>query len=111
MNYRIIIIIFTLFSLISVAMILHTKTIQENAIIASGLQNAKLYSDAITTFRTIYTSDVVSVAEQNGLPVTHNRNNKNSIPLPATLTIMVGNKISEHGAGEKVSLYSPYPYP
>ena len=111
MNYRIIIIIFTLFSLISVAMILHTKTIQENAIIASGLQNAKLYSDAITTFRTIYTSDVVSVAEQNGLPVTHNHNNKNAIPLPVTLTIMLGNKISKNETGEKVSLYSPYPYP
>ncbi len=111
MNYRIIIIIFTLFSLISVAMILHTKTIQENAIIASGLHNAKLYSNAITTFRTIYTSDVVSVAEQNGLPATHNYNNKNAIPLPATLTIMLGKKISENGTGEKVSLYSPYPYP
>ncbi|MCK4704744.1 MAG: DUF3365 domain-containing protein [Gammaproteobacteria bacterium] len=111
MNYRIIITIFALFSLISIAMIVHTRTIQENAVISSGIQSAKLYSNAISTFRTIYTSEVVAIAEDNGLPVSHNYKNKNGIPLPATLTIILGNKIGESGVGEKVSLYSPYPFP
>ena len=88
MNYRILIIIFTLFSFISVAMILHTKTIEKNAVIASAKQTAKLYSQAISTFRAVYTSKVVTIAEKNGLPVTHDFNNKNAITLPATLTII-----------------------
>lgn len=110
MNYRIII-IFSLFLLISIAMILHTKNIQQNAVISFGLQSAKLYSNAINTFRTIYTSKVVAIAEKNDLPATHDFNNTNAIPLPATLTIMFGNQIGERGLGEKVSLYSPYPFP
>ncbi|MBE9515731.1 MAG: DUF3365 domain-containing protein [Proteobacteria bacterium] len=111
MNYRIIISIFALFSLISVGMILHTKTLQKNAVIASGLHNASLYSEAISTFRTIYTSEVVSVAERNGLLVTHDYHNKEAIPLPATLSILFGNIIGESVSGAKVSLYSPYPFP
>ncbi len=111
MNYRIIIIIFVLFSFISIAMILHTKTIQQDAVISSGLQSAKLYSNAISTFRTIYTSEVITIASKNGLSITHGHNNNDAIPLPATLTIMLGNKIGESGVGEKVGLYSPYPFP
>lgn len=111
MNYRIIIFIFALFSLISVGMISHTKTLQENVVKTSGLHNAKLYSDAIAVFRTIYTSEVVSVAEQFGLQVTHDYHNKDAIPLPATLGILIGNKIGESGSGANASLYSPYPFP
>lgn len=110
MNYRVIIIIFTLFTVISVAMIFYTKTRQEDAIISSGLQSARIYSNAINSFRTIYSSKVVAIAKQNGLPTTHDLNNKNAIPLPVTLTILLGNKIGESGSGEKVSLYSPYPF-
>lgn len=92
-------------------MILHTKTIKKNAVIASATQMAKLYSQAISTFRTIYSSKVVTIAEKNALPAIHDFHNKNAIPLPATLTIILGNKIAEIGEGEKVSLYSPYPFP
>jgi len=92
-------------------MIWHTNNLQKNVVKASGLYNAKLYSDAISLFRNVYTSEVVSVAEQHGLEVTHDYHNKKAIALPATLSILVGNKIGERGSGERVSLYSPYPFP
>jgi len=111
MNYRAIILIFTLFSLIPLGMIWHTKNLQENTIHASSLQNAKIYSDAISTFRTIYSSEVASTAKQHGLEVTHDYHNKKAIPLPATLSILLGTKIGENRSGAKASLYSPYPFP
>lgn len=111
MNYRIIISLFALFSFISIGMIWHTKNIQDNVVKTSGLNNAKLYSDAITAFRTIYTSEVVSVARQHGLQVTHDYENKAAIPLPATLSILLGNKIAEGNSGARAILHSPYPFP
>ena len=92
-------------------MIWHTKNIQDNAIKTLGLHSAKLYSDAISAFRTIYTSEVVAVAEQHGLRITHDYLNKKSIPLPATLSILLGKKIGENGSGANARLYSPYPFP
>lgn len=111
MNYRIIITIFLLFSLASMAMILHTKSIQKNAVISSAMHNAKLFSNAMSTFRSVYTSEVVAVANKSGLTASHDYINKNTIPLPATLSILLGNKIGENGSGENVRLYSPYPFP
>jgi signal transduction histidine kinase len=92
-------------------MIWHTKTLQENVVKSSGLHNAEHYSDVITTFRTLYTSEVVAAAEQHGLQVTHDYLNKKAIPLPATLSILLGNKIGGNDSGAKVSLYSPHPFP
>jgi len=92
-------------------MIWHTKTLQENVVKSSALHHAQLYSDAITVFRSLYTSEVVAVAEQHGLQVTHDYLNKKAIPLPATLTILLGKRIGESGSGATASLYSPYPFP
>lgn len=111
MNYRVIIFIFVVFSLISTGMIWHTKNLQQHAIESSGLSNAKLYSDTITAFRSIYTSEVVSVAEQHGLQVTHDYLDKKAIPLPATLSMLLGKKIGENGSGASSKLYSPHPFP
>ena len=110
MNYRIITFIFLTFSLISIGMVWHTNNLQENVVITSGLDNAKIYSDAITAFRTIYTSEVITAAKQHGVQVTHDYKNRKAIPLPATLSILLGNKIGEGSSGVSVSLYSPYPF-
>lgn len=92
-------------------MVWHTENLQENVVKSSALHYAKLYSDAIKAFRALYTSEVVAVAEQHGLQATHDYLNKKAIPLPATLTIILGKRIAENGSGATVSLYSPYPFP
>ena len=111
MIYRFGISIFVLFSIISTGMILYTKTLQENVVVNSGLENAKIYADGIAAFRTLYTSEVVSVAAAHGLEITHDYHGKKAIPLPATLSILLGDKIKESGSGASVRLYSPYPFP
>ena len=80
-------------------MILYTSALQEEAVKASSLENAKIYSDAIAAFRTLYTSEVVSAAEEHGLEVTYDYVDKKAIPLPATLSILLAGKIGESGSG------------
>lgn len=111
MRSRVIILIFTFFILIAVGMIFHSKSLQENAVQTTGLANAKIFSDAITTFRTLYTSEIVQVASEHGLEITHDYHNKSAIPLPATFSMLVGEKISENETGANSNLYSPYPFP
>ncbi len=76
------------------------------------LESAESLSKTLTTFRTLYTSEVVGSAEEAGVEVTHDYKEKeHAIPLPATLSMLIGNKISEHLDGGETRLYSPYPFP
>lgn len=111
MSYRALIFIFTLFASIAIGMVVHTKNLQENVVKSSALHYAKLYSGAIKEFRTLYTSEVVAVAEEHGLHATHDYLNKKAIPLPATLSLLLGKRIGESGSGATADLYSPYPFP
>jgi len=92
-------------------MIWHVRILQNNVVKTSALHNAKLYADAISAFRILYTSEVVDIARRHGLKATHDYKKKKSIPLPATLSILLGEKIGQNGSGAIVSLYSPYPFP
>ena len=92
-------------------MIWYIDDLQEKVVRTAGLASAKQYSQAVYAFRTVYTSEVVSAAERSGLDITHDYVDKAAIPLPATLSIMLGNSIASSGEGTSVSLYSPYPFP
>lgn len=75
-------------------------------------EDAKAYSEAMATFRTVYTANVVNTAKKHGLEVTHDFDQKeNAIPVPATLTKILAQQIGEQGSGIKASLYSKYPFP
>ena len=48
----------------------------------------------------------------HGVEVTHDYALKDgAIPWPATLNILLGNRITEKGTGGRISLYSEYPFP
>ena len=86
--------------------------IQTSLVNSVSLRHAQVYSNAITVFRSVYTSEVVEPGTSNGILFTREyKNQPGSLPLPATLTILLGQRLSElhHGAG--VRLYSPYPFP
>ena len=88
------------------------QKLSDELIEANALQNARLYSQAITEFRTIYTSEVVSKMEVQGVEISHDYHQKeNAIPLPATLSMLLGKRIGEKGNGGETKLYSPYPFP
>ncbi len=111
-KWQFILILFLLFSLGTFAATWHVFRLQAQLIESTSIQNARLLSDALTSFRTLYTSEVVNTAKQFGLEISHDYETKtHAIPLPATLSIMLGEKIGEQASGSNTMLYSPYPFP
>ncbi len=83
----------------------------ENLVQAVALGDAELYSQAIEEFRTVYTSEVVARVREQGIEVSHDYlENEHAIPLPATLSMILGRRIGEHEAGAETHLYSAYPF-
>ena len=86
--------------------------LQSRLVESALLHDAARYSRVITEFRTLYTAKVVEVVRPHGIEVTHDTEGKeNAIPLPVTLSIELGNRITEKESGSHVRLYSPYPFP
>ena len=91
---------------------LYINWMQQELMASLALQNARDYNHTLSEFRTIYTSEVASRAVENGLEVTHDYlTQQNAIPLPATLSIMLGSKMAKSEDGGQASLYSAYPFP
>ncbi len=79
----------------------------------SALSYAKIYSEAIEQFRSLYASEVVKPMRNKGdISVRHDyKEHEHAIPLPATFSILLGEKIVEEVKGAKVRIYSDYPFP
>ena len=78
----------------------------------SAKNEAARISDVISTFRTLYTSEVIAKLEDKGIEITHDYKDKvNAIPLPATLSMHIGESLMEGKEKHSVTLYSPYPFP
>ncbi len=86
--------------------------VQSNLIDSIVLQDAALYAQALAEFRTLYTSEVVETVRDRGIEVTHDYATRpGAIPLPATLSMRLGQRIGAHKSGAQTRLYSPYPFP
>jgi len=93
-------------------MVWHVARLQGNLIESMALANADLYSQALTEFRTLYTREVVERVRPQGIVVTHDyESREGAIPLPATLSMKLGQRIGTHQAGAETRLYSAYPFP
>jgi len=100
------------FVVVAISIYWYMERQQNELVRALTLNNAELYSEAITEFRTLYSSEVVARARQQGVLVTHDyEQHPGAIPLPATLSIILGQRIGQRGAGANIKLYSPHPYP
>ncbi len=111
-NWQFILLLMLAFFITTFAAAWHISQLQSRLIESTAVKNARSFSDALTEFRTLYTSEVVTTAKQHGLEITHDYATKeNAIPLPATLSMLLGEKIGEHASGSKTMLYSPYPFP
>ncbi|CAN0472303.1 unnamed protein product, partial [Discosporangium mesarthrocarpum] len=70
------------------------------------------YSAAVSSLRDYYSSEVVPRARAAGVIATHDyRTIEDAIPLPATLTIELGEKASQHTSGGEFRLFSEDPFP
>ncbi len=100
----------TLVFLISASWFLIVQS--KKVILQSGIRSAADLTLVLKGFRSLYTSEVVNRVSSQGIDVTHDYYNKDgSIPLPATLTMMLGKQIGNLGQGESVRLYSEHPFP
>ena len=112
LHERTILVLLLLFCLGMGCMLWYISRLQSNLITSIALQYASLYAQALAEFRTLYTSEVVETVRLRGIEVTHDyMPHAGSIPLPVTLTILLGKRISAHEAGAQIRLYSPYPFP
>lgn len=86
--------------------------LQSRQIHATTLRDAERYTEALAAFRTLYTAEVVEVVRKAGIEVTHDYQDKErTIPLPATLSMELGRRITEKLPGGMTRLYSAYPFP
>jgi len=86
--------------------------LQRELVATLAEQGTRLQATILQELRTLYTSAVVERVRAAGIEVTHDYQAKHAaIPLPATLTIELGERIAESGSGLGVRLYSDYPFP
>ena len=90
----------------------HLTRLQSQLNESTALEHAKLYGEAITEFRALYTEEVVETVRKHGIAVTHDyKHRAGAIPLPVTLSMLLGMRIGELGSGAQTRLYSGYPFP
>ena len=90
----------------------HVQGLQTQLVRTQALQNAKLLSGAVAEFRTVYTSEVIQRLRSSGVEVTHEHLARDgAVPLPATLSMILGNRIGALESGGETRLYSAYPFP
>jgi PAS domain S-box-containing protein len=112
LHERTILMLLLLFCLGMGCMLWYVARLQSNLIASIALQDAALYAQALAEFRTLYTSEVVETVRPRGIEVTHDYlTHAGAIPLPVTLTMLLGKRISAHEAGAQIRLFSPYPFP
>lgn len=78
---------------------------------STALQGAALQSESLSELRPLYTSEVVDRV-RGRIEVTHDYEKKaGAIPLPVTLTMKLGQRISRRYSGMEMRLFSHYPFP
>jgi signal transduction histidine kinase len=109
---RTLLVLIIMFCIGVVIILWHVYRLQSNLIESVTLNNASLYAQALEEFRTLYTSEVAVRVRAKGVEVTHDYDVKEgAIPLPATLSLLLGNHIAAKGTGGQPRLYSDYPFP
>jgi len=83
-----------------------------NTVQQSASQNAKIITSIIREFREEYTVEVVQKVQAYGMKISHEYHGKlDTIPLPASVSLELGQKINVKDLGVHVDLVSPYPFP
>jgi PAS domain S-box-containing protein len=98
------------------AVVLWQQQLLHKRLIRSAAQaEAQRFAAALEAFRTLYTSEVVATAKNHGIEVTHDYDSPSkrgkAIPLPATLSMKLGNELGARLHGGSTRLYSKFPFP
>ena len=91
---------------------LESETRAKDDLFKALVQNARLVSDTLKECNEYYTSEVVGRLTDRTLQVTHDYSaKKNAIPLPATMSVELADRITRKGSGMRIRLYSDHPFP
>jgi len=105
-------ILFIIFAITCFSLYSFTDNVNSKLTEKAAINSAEIYIKALEEFRTVYTSEVVNTAKLQGLEITHDYHNKsNAIPLPATLSMLLGERMGDGVNGTQTRLYSPFPFP
>jgi serine/threonine protein kinase len=90
----------------------HLSQLSRTLVHSTALESAAQLSEVLEAVNHLYTSEVVDRAQTVGVYATHDyTKKKGNIPLPATLTILLGKYLGEQGSsGMVVRLYSDHPF-
>src|SRR5262245_25705288 len=84
---RTILVLTILFCIGGAGTLWYLSRLSSNLIQSAALEGTVWYSEALTEFITLYTSEVVVPVQTRGIEVTHNyRAREGAIPLPPTLS-------------------------
>ena len=112
---RIILVLVILFALGVGGLLWHQNRLHSRLIESTALQEARRHTEALAEFRTQYTAKVVETVRAQNIEVTHDydvgEKKGKAIPLPATLSMELGNAIAKRGDGGQTLLYSAFPFP
>ncbi len=112
LHARTLLVLFLLLCLGGGCLLWHLSTTQTTLIAAIALQDATFYAQALAEVRTLYTSEVVERVRQHGISVTDDyATQEGAIPLPVTLSMLLGQRLGAYESGAQSHLYSPYPFP
>jgi PAS domain S-box-containing protein len=102
----------SLFLVVVIVTVSHVYFLQRDLVDASARQGSQLQAETLAALRAYYTSEVVERVRAHGVEVSHDyRDKPNAIPLPATFTIGLSERINLGGSGQVVRLYSDHPFP
>ncbi len=77
-----------------------------------AIQGTSIQVETLKQFRKLYSDEIASRAKSWGLEVVHDYEKRDrALPLPATLTMKLGEAIGRERPGAVVRLYSEYPFP
>jgi len=105
-----------LFGLTAIIIYFYLTALANTQVRETAIKNAQVYLHALAEFRSLYTSEVVVKVKNHGtshgIEITHDyKDKKDAIPLPATLSMMLGSRLGGSESGVSSRLYSPYPFP
>ena len=84
--------------------------LSDHVLMTKAVDGAGKITHVIKEFRGLYSREVVSKMRVAGLPVSHDYQQNSAIPLPATLTHLLGQRLEQTGASFQVKLRSAYPF-
>ena len=97
---RTVLVVSLLFLSVVIATIAHVYVLQRDIVESGARQGTQLQAETLAALRAFYTSEVVERVRPHGVEVSHDyRDKPNAIPLPATFTIGLSERLSLTGSG------------